>query len=118
MHHDCSYVVGVCLEGCDFLGGVVVVDSHLKVIATANDPILAGDEASRAHRNISQFEGLDDGLRFVGPDVYVAAVEGGENLGKSVPTLAISHKPGAYPWLRRVKVNALYSLAAGEQLPL
>lgn len=32
VHSNCADVVGVCLERCDLLGGVVVVYAHLKVI--------------------------------------------------------------------------------------
>jgi hypothetical protein len=68
------------LEGCDLLACVVVVDSQLEVIAAANNPVLARNEAACSYRNIGKFEGLDNRLRFVGPDVDVAAVEGGEDL--------------------------------------
>jgi hypothetical protein len=62
MHDDRAYVVGVRLEGGDFLGGVVVVDAELEVVTAADDPVLAGYEASRADGNIGQFEGFDDCL--------------------------------------------------------
>ena len=73
-------IVGVCFEGGDFLAGVVVVDAELEVIAAADDPVLAGDEAAGADGDVGELEGFDDGLGFVGPDVDVAAVERGENL--------------------------------------
>lgn len=77
---DGADVVRVGLEGGDFLGGVVVVDAELEVVAAADEPVFARDEAARADGDVGQFEGLDDGLGFVGPDVDVAAVEGGEDL--------------------------------------
>ena len=69
------------LERCDLLACVVVVDSQLEVIATANNPVLARNEAACSYGNIGEFEGLNDRLGFVGPDVNVATVEGGEDLG-------------------------------------
>ncbi len=69
-----SDVVRMRLEGGDFLGGVVVVYSELEVIATAYYPVLSGDEAAGSYRDVGEFEGLDDGLAFVGPYVYMAAV--------------------------------------------
>lgn len=65
MHCDRSDVIRMCLEGSDLLGSVVVIDSELEVIATANNPILARDEATCSDRDIGQFESLDDRLRFV-----------------------------------------------------
>jgi hypothetical protein len=67
-------------ERCDLLACVVVVDPQLEVIAATYDPVLARDETACSYRNVGEFEGLDDRLRFVGPDVYVAAVEGSEDL--------------------------------------
>ncbi|PIA93759.1 hypothetical protein CB0940_04145 [Cercospora beticola] len=101
MNDDGSDVVGVCFEAGDLLGSVVVVDSELEVIAAAYYPVLSCDEATCSHRHIGQFERLYDRLRFVGPDVDVAAVECGED-----------------PWLGGVEVNALDTLAARKQLPL
>jgi len=71
----------------------------LKVIAAADDPVLAGNEAAGSYRDIGELEGLDDGLRFVGPDVDVAAVEGGEN-----------------PWLDGVEVNACENMSVAIRL--
>ena len=77
---DGADVVRVGFEGGDFLGGVVVVDAQLEVVGAADDPVLAGDEAAGAHGHVGELEGLDDGLRLVGPDVDVARVEAGEDL--------------------------------------
>ena len=89
------------LETGDLLAGVVVVDAELEVIAATHDPILAGDEAAGADGDVGELEGLDDALRLVGPDVDVAAVEGGED-----------------PGLGGVEVDAFDSFAAGEELAL
>jgi len=58
--HDRSDVVWVGLEGCDLLAGVVVVDPQLEVIATADNPVFASDEATSSYGNISELEGFDD----------------------------------------------------------
>jgi hypothetical protein len=78
------------LERCDLLRGVVVVDAQLEVIGTWTAmsaslpedsgvwalacyyPILPRDEATGAYGYIGELEGLDDGLRYVRPDVDVA----------------------------------------------
>lgn len=80
MDHDRADVIWVCLEGCDLLARVVVVDAQLEVIAAAYNPVLARNEAASSYGDVGKFECLDDGLGFVGPDVDVAAVEGGEDL--------------------------------------
>lgn len=119
VHDDCAYVVGVCFEGGDLLAGVVVVDAELEVIAAADDPVLAGDEATCSHGDVGEFEGLDDGLGFVGPDVDMAAVEGGEDLALPYQHLsAFSLSTSAYPWFCWVEVYALDPLAPREELPL
>ena len=80
MYGNCPNVIWMRLERCDLLACVVVVDSQLEVIATANNPVLARNEAACSYGNIGEFEGLNDRLGFVGPDVNVATVEGGEDL--------------------------------------
>lgn len=80
MYHDRADVIGMRLERCDLLACVVVVDSQLEVIAAANNPVLARNEAACSYGNIGEFEGLNDRLGLVGPDVNVATVEGGEDL--------------------------------------
>lgn len=57
-----SNVVGMSLEGCDLFRGIVVVDTELKVIRTANNPILAGNETTGSHGDIGELEGLNNGL--------------------------------------------------------
>jgi len=87
---DCANIIGVCLERCDLLRGVVVVDAQLEVIGTWTAmsaslpedsgvwaltcyyPILPRDEATGAYGYIGELEGLDDGLRYVRPYVDVA----------------------------------------------
>src|SRR5689334_5073252 len=75
MHCNTADVIWVCLKVCYFLACVVVEDAKLEVIAAADDPVLAGDEAAGAHGDVRQFEGLDDAAGFEGPDVGVAAVQ-------------------------------------------
>ena len=60
MNHDRSDVVRVGLEGGDALGGIVVVDAQLKVVGTADDPVLPRNEATGTDGDIGKLEGLDD----------------------------------------------------------
>jgi hypothetical protein len=75
--YNTANVVGVRFEGGDLLGRIVVVDAKLEVIATANDPIFAGDEAAGADGDVCEFEGFDDLLWHVSG---VGMREGGMNL--------------------------------------
>lgn len=90
VHSNCANIIGMRLERCDLLRGVVVVDAQLEVIGTWTAmsaslpedsgvwaltcyyPILPRDEATGAYGYIGELEGLDDGLRYVRPDVDVA----------------------------------------------
>lgn len=72
MHGNGAQVVGMRLELRNLLRGVVVVNSDLEIIGTANNPVLAGDEATASHRDVGQLKGLDDLLGFVGPDGHMA----------------------------------------------
>ncbi len=65
MDNNGADVVGVGFEGCDFFGGVVVVDAELEVVASADDPVFAGDEAAGADGDVGEFEGFDDLLNIV-----------------------------------------------------
>ena len=60
-------------KGCDFLRSIVVVDSDLEVIRTADNPIFAGDESPRSYRYIGKLEGFDNCL-------YVSALARSEQL--------------------------------------
>ncbi len=62
MDDNASNVVWMRFEGGDLLGGVVVVDSQLKVIRATYDPILTSDETASADRDICELEGFDNGL--------------------------------------------------------
>lgn len=52
----------MCLEGCDFFGGIVIVDAELKVIGTADNPVLPRNESTGTNGDIGELEGFDDGL--------------------------------------------------------
>lgn len=67
-----SDVVRVGFEGGDFLRSVVIVDSHLEVIGTADNPVLASNKATGTNGDIGELEGLYDLLRLVRPNVDVA----------------------------------------------
>lgn len=124
MHDNGADVVGVRLKGRNLLRGVVVVDSQLEVVGAADNPVLARNKAAGADGHIGQFECLDDGLRFVRPDVDVAAVECREDLAMIVmvntPLFGLKvlsfhgGREETHPWLSWVKVDALDALAAGE----
>lgn len=80
MHSDGTDIVGMCLERCDLLRGVVVVDAQLEVIRawidivstpgrpnsgvgyTCNYPVLPRNEATRTHRYVGELECLDNRL--------------------------------------------------------
>ena len=65
MDDDGSYIVRMSFEGSDFLGSIVIIDPHLKVIGTAYDPVLPRDEAACSYGDIGQFECLDNGLQTI-----------------------------------------------------
>jgi hypothetical protein len=90
----------------------------LKIVTAAHNPVLASDEAAGAYWDVRELEGLDDRLRFVRPDVYMAAVEGGENLSNVRDLSYCLDRFVTHPWLCWVKVNAFHALAASEQLSL
>lgn len=52
----------MCLEGCDLLGGVVVVDTKLEVIGAADNPVLPRNKSTGTNGDIGEFEGFDDRL--------------------------------------------------------
>ena len=55
-------VIRVGIPFLDLLHGVVIVHSQLHVIRAGDDPVLAHDEASAAHRVGAHLERLDQGL--------------------------------------------------------
>lgn len=72
MDGDRSDVVRVRLKRSDLLRGVVVVDTQLKVVGTADNPVFPRNKSTGSDGDIGKFKGLDDLLRLVGPDVDVA----------------------------------------------
>lgn len=62
MNSNRSNVIGMSLEGRDLFGGIIVVDTELEVIRTANNPVLAGNETTGSHGDISELEGFNNGL--------------------------------------------------------
>jgi hypothetical protein len=93
---DGADVVGMGLEGRDFLAGVVVVYPDLaersmsarcfpsqfqdsgpgnsQVIGSAHNPVLPRNEPASADGHVRELKRLDDLLGLVGPDVNGAAV--------------------------------------------
>lgn len=65
MYNESTNVIGVGFKRSDLLGGVIVVDAQLEIIAAANDPVLPGNEATSANRDVGELESFDDGLRLI-----------------------------------------------------
>ena len=63
MNNNSSNVVGMCFEGRDLLGGIVVVDSELEVIRTTSDPVLARNEAPGSYGDICELKCFDNCLQ-------------------------------------------------------
>jgi hypothetical protein len=72
MHNDRTDIVGMSFKRRDLLRGVVVEDAEMEVVGTNHEPVLSGDEAASADRDVGDLEGLDEGLGLVGPDVDMA----------------------------------------------
>ena len=53
----------MCFKGRDLFGGVVVVDTKLEVIRTADNPVLPRNESTGTDRDISELECFDDRLK-------------------------------------------------------
>jgi hypothetical protein len=67
----------VRFKGRDLFGGVVVVDTKLEVIRTADNPVLPRNESTGTDRDISELECFDDGLKRV--NFSYASVGGTQN---------------------------------------
>ncbi len=120
MYGNGSDVVGVGLEGGDFLGGVVVVHTQLKVVRATDDPVLPGDEAASSDGDVRQLESLDYLLGLIAPDIdmtfvgsqgpvlaeeiFLPASTGLDDVKKGMHTAVESCED---PWLMRVEVDAL-----------
>lgn len=63
MNDNGTDVVGMSFEGCNFLGGIIVVDSNLEIIGAAHNPILAGNKSTCSYGNICELEGFDNCLK-------------------------------------------------------
>lgn len=57
----------------------LAIQRHSQVITAAHNPVLARDEPTRPHRDVSQLERLDGSLCLVAPYIDMAAVERREN---------------------------------------
>lgn len=60
VNSDRSNIVRVSFERCDLLRCIVVVDAELEIVGAADDPVLAGNESSRSHRDIGKFKSFDN----------------------------------------------------------
>ena len=109
MNHDTANVIRMRLKRCNLLRGIVVVDSQLKVVRTADNPVLARNESTRADGHIGQLKGFDNRLFpstllllkkvctyicLVRPDGHLARVKGCQD-----------------PWLGAVVIDAFDPLA-------
>lgn len=118
---DDTDVVGVSFEGGDFLGCVVVVDTDLKVVGTADDPVLASNESTCADRDVGELERFNDLLRFVRPDLHMswdAELDGVKVNVRCNATRQTVIESSENPWFARVEVDSLDSLAASVKLTL
>ena len=77
MDSQASDVVGVRLKSRDFFVRIVVEDPELEVIATGDEPVLAGNEANAADGDLSDLERLDQRAGIVVVDINSAIVETG-----------------------------------------
>jgi len=59
---EASNVIRVSFERCHFLSCVVVEDSEMEIVRTANEPILARDEPDTSYWYFGNFKSLDHGL--------------------------------------------------------
>jgi hypothetical protein len=71
---------------------------------TCNNPILSRDEATGADRDIGEFEGLDNRLRNVRPDVDVACLRQWTDRIATLQAIRTTVQCRENPWLGRVKV--------------
>ena len=62
MDDDRANVVRMCFEGSDLFGGIVIVDTKLEVIRTADNPVLPRNESTSTDRDIGELECFDDRL--------------------------------------------------------
>ena len=60
MNCNRSNIIWMRLERGYLFGGIVVVDAKLEIIGTADDPILAGNEAPSSYGDIGEFKGFDN----------------------------------------------------------
>jgi hypothetical protein len=72
----------VSFEGGDLFGGVVIVNTELEVIRTADNPVLPRNESTGADGDIGEFECFDDGLGKL--DVSYASVRAAQ---KTLPVI-------------------------------
>lgn len=58
MNNDGAYIVRMSFKGGYFLGGVVIVNSDLKIVGTANDPVLTSYEPTSPYRDVGELKGF------------------------------------------------------------
>lgn len=63
MYDDGADIIRVSFEGGDLFRGIVVVDSNLEVVGSADNPVLPRNKSASSYRYIGEFEGLDNGLQ-------------------------------------------------------
>ncbi len=90
----------------------------VQIIRPADNPILPGNEAAGADGHVGELERLDDLLRLVGPDVHMAAVEGGysRSSARVADRKKLEERRTEDPWLGRVEVDALDSLGGCQHV--
>ena len=76
-------VVWMGLKGCDLFVCVAIEDTQLEVVGAGHEPVLAGNEADAADRDLSDLERLDQRASIVVVDINSAIVETGKDPGLS-----------------------------------
>jgi len=97
MNNDGANIVGVSFELVNSLESVVVENSDLHVVGTRYNPALPGDELGCTDWKVTDFEGFDEKLALVVPDMNVSVVEGNE-----------------HPWFCRMEICRLDSIGMGQ----
>ncbi len=81
MDSQVSDEVIVFIDNFEFLRGVVVVNSDLRVVCTNHDPLLASHELGASHWSISHFKRAHLCLLIVIKNCNVACVESDQDPG-------------------------------------
>lgn len=99
MQRDTPNVITVRLVSVYSFQSIIIKDSDLHVIWSSNNPVLPWHKLGCSHWQVAHFEGLDQCLTFVIPDIDVALIQWAK-----------------HPWFRRVEIDTFYSVGPCGQL--